>query len=104
MAQKSVFNQVPLDAALRDCEPLAGLLQRVPQSQALLHTIAPLLPAALRPLVQAGPLDDAGWSLLVANSAAAAKLRQMLPQLQAELQHHGRPVATIRLPVRRSAR
>jgi hypothetical protein len=101
MAYKPVFNQVPLDAALRASEPLAGLLQRVRQSQALLDTIKPLLPPPLRPLVQAGPLDDAGWSLLVANSAAAAKLRQMLPQLQAELQHHGQLVAEIRLRVQR---
>ena len=56
---------------------------------------------APRQCLQAGPLDEAGWSLLVANSAAAAKLRQMLPQLQAELQHHGKPVAEIRLRVRR---
>ncbi len=101
MAQKSLFNQVPLDAALRNSEPLAGLLQRVRQSQALLDHIAPLLPAALRPLVKAGPLDDAGWSLLVANSAAAAKLRQMLPQLLAELQKRGASVPEIRLRVRR---
>ena len=104
MAHKSAFNQVPLNAALRDCEPLTGLLQRVRQSQALLDTLLPLLPAPLRPLVQAGPLDDAGWSLLVANSAAAAKLRQMLPHLKAELQHFGHPVAEIRLRVRRSGR
>ena len=101
MAYKPVFNQVPLDAALRGSEPLAGLLQRVRQSQALLDTLTPLLPVPLRALVQAGPLDDAGWSLLVANSAAAAKLRQMLPQLQAELQYHGTPVAEIRLRVQR---
>ncbi|HRD94803.1 MAG TPA: DciA family protein [Rubrivivax sp.] len=104
MAQKSLFNQVPLDAALRDCEPLTGLLQRVRQSQALLDALLPLLPVPLRPLIQAGPLDDAGWSLLVANSAAAAKLRQMLPQLKAELQHFGHPVAEIRLRVRRGGR
>ncbi len=101
MAYKPAFNQVPLAAALRGSEPLVGLLQRVRQSQALLDILTPLLPEPLRPLVQAGPLDEAGWSLLVANSAAAAKLRQMLPQLQAELQHHGKPVAEIRLRVRR---
>ena len=53
MAQKSLFNQVPLDAALRDCEPLTGLLQRVRQTQALLDALLPLLPVPLRPLSSA---------------------------------------------------
>lgn len=101
MADKPVFNQIPLDAALRGSEPLAALLQRVRRSQALLAHIRPLLPVAMHPLVLAGPLDDAGWSLLVANSAAAAKLRQLLPQLLAELEHRGEPVPAIRLRVQR---
>ncbi len=90
---------MPLDAALRDSEPLAGLLLRIRQSQARLDAISPLLPDALRQAVRAGPLDDAGWSLLLAHSAAAAKLRQMLPQLQAELRRLGWPEVPIRLKV-----
>lgn len=101
MANPPVPHQMPLDAALRASEPLAGLLQRVRQSQARLAAIVPLLPEPLRQSVSPGPLDDAGWSLLVANPAVAAKLRQMLPQLKAELEHQGWPTAEIRLRVQR---
>ena len=75
MATHLVPHQVPLTAALQGSEPLAGLLHRIRQSQARLDAIAPLLPPALRQAVRPGPLDDTGWSLLVANSAAAAKLQ-----------------------------
>jgi hypothetical protein len=101
MASSLVPHQVPLNAALQGSEPLAGLLKRIRQSQARLDAIAPLLPPALRQAVRPGPLDDVGWSLLVANSAAAAKLRQMLPQLQSGLATHGWPAVEIRLKVQR---
>jgi hypothetical protein len=101
MASYQVPNQVPLTAALQGSAPLAGLLQRIRQSQARLDAIAPLLPAALRQAVRPGPLDDSSWALLVANSAAAAKLRQMLPQLQAGLSAQGWPALDIRLKVQR---
>lgn len=101
MASSLVPHQVPLNAALQGSAPLAGLLHRIRQSQARLDAIAPLLPETLRQAVRPGPLDDAGWSLLVANSAAAAKLRQMLPQLQTGLQAAGWPTMEIRLKVQR---
>ena len=101
MATYLVPHQVPLNAALQGSEPLAGLLQRVRQSQARLDAIAPLLPAALRLAVRPGPLDEAGWTLLARNAAAAAKLRQMLPQLEAGLQAQGWPAVPIRLKVQR---
>ncbi len=99
MATNPVPNQVPLSAALSGSEQLSSLLARVRQSQARLADIAPLLPPSLQAAVQAGPLDDAGWALLVANSAAAAKLRQMLPQLRAQLLARGWPDVDIRLRV-----
>jgi hypothetical protein len=100
MASSPIPHQVPLAAALRGSDSLAGLLQRIRQSQARLDAIAPLLPEPLRQAVRPGPLDDAGWSLLVANSAAAAKLRQMLPGLQGHLLQQGWPEVQIRLRVR----
>jgi hypothetical protein len=57
------------------------------------------MPLALRESVRAGPLDDEGWSLLVDNAAAAAKLRQMLPELAAELLAKGWQELPIRLRV-----
>ena len=80
---------VPLSQALQASAPLAGLMDRVHQSRRRLAAIEDLLPAALRCSVRAGPLDDATWVLLVDNSAAAAKLRQMLPSLVARLLEAG---------------
>ena len=88
-----------MDAALRNNEALGSLLQRLQHSRQRLACIAPLLPAALQGAVQPGPLDKTGWSLLVANAAAAAKLRQMMPELAAAMQAQGWPELPIRLRV-----
>lgn len=92
MASSSTYgvpNGQTLGAALGRSEPLAGLLQRLRESQARFEAIAGLLPAPLRAAVAPGPLDDTVWVLLAANAAAAAKLRQMLPQLTQALQARG---------------
>ena len=88
-----------MDAALRNNEALGSLLQRLRQSKRRLACVAPLLPTTLQAAVQAGPLDETGWSLLVANAAAAAKLRQMMPELAAALQAQGWSDLPIRLRV-----
>ncbi len=75
--------------ALAHSEPLAQLTRRIQESQARLAAIAPLLPLSLRQQVKAGPVDEAGWTLLVGNSAASAKLRQMVPALEAQLRSRG---------------
>ena len=46
-----------------------------------------------------GPVDDEGWSLLAANAAVAAKLRQLKPRLEALLQERGWQVSSIRIKV-----
>ena len=71
--------------ALAHSEPLIQLARRMRESQARLVAIAPLLPLALRAQVKAGPIDELGWTLLVGNSAVSAKLRQMVPALEAHL-------------------
>ena len=64
-----------------------------------LATVKGLIPPPLRTAVQAGPVDGEGWCLLVKGSAAAAKLRQLVPMLEASLaESAGRPVR-IRLKV-----
>lgn len=88
-----------MDAALRNNETLGSLLQRLQQSRQRLACITPLLPVALQGSVQSGPLDETGWSLLVDHAAAAAKLRQMLPELAAALRDQGWPELPIRLRV-----
>ena len=84
MASSTPFN-LPLSTALGRSEPLAALLKRLRESQARFAAVQPLLPETLRAAVSAGPLDDSAWVLLAANASAAAKLRQMVPALQAEL-------------------
>ena len=75
--------------ALTHSEPLALLTRRMHESQARLAAIAPLLPPTMRVQVKAGPIDEAGWTLLVGNSAVSAKLRQMVPALEAHLRNCG---------------
>lgn len=93
MAQPGSTSALALASALGSNETLGGLLQRVRASQALLALAGEVLPAGLRGVVRAGPLDDEGWVLLVANAAAAAKLRQLLPAVEALLRQHGHGMA-----------
>jgi hypothetical protein len=85
--------------ALERSDALTALLRRLHESRARLLAIHEPLPEALRGLVRAGPLDDAGWTLLVPSGAAAAKLRQLLPELEAALQRQGWPALPIRIRV-----
>ena len=75
--------------ALAHCEPLTSLGQRMQASQARLTAVLPLLPPAMRSHVRAGPIDEAAWVLLADNQAVSAKLRQMLPALEAQLRLRG---------------
>ena len=79
----------PIGRALAQSEPLAALTQRLRASQDRLDAVLPLLPPAMRPHVMAGPIDEAGWTLLATNNAVSAKLRQMLPALEAHLRSRG---------------
>ena len=47
----------------------------------------------------AGPVDENGWSLLAANAAVAAKLRQLQPRLEDLLRERGWAVSAIRVKV-----
>lgn len=87
----SVPDPMPVAQALRAHEGLARLGERLEASRRRLRVIAPALPGPLMASVQAGPLDEEGWSLLVANAAVAAKLRHLLPRLEALLAQAGLP-------------
>jgi hypothetical protein len=89
----------PLAQALDESQPLVGLLRRVQQSRDCLAAIAAQLPPALQQQVTAGPLDETGWTLLVSSGAVAAKLRQMLPDLEATLRQQGLPGVPLRIKV-----
>ena len=78
---------------------LARLTELVADSNARLQAIGPLIPEALRPAVKAGPIDGESWCLLVSSNAAAAKIRQLIPLIQARLLNEGWKVTAIRLKI-----
>ena len=96
----SVPGGVPLARALDRNESLAGLTRRLAQSNARFAAISQHLPESLRAEVRAGPIDDAGWSLLASNAAVAAKLRHLLPRLIDTLHEQGWPELPIRVHIR----
>ena len=85
--------------ALTQSAPLASLLHRLRFSQQCMEAVQPLLPPGLRPYVKAGPVDEEGWTLLVANAAISAKLRQLHPRLMDTLAQKGLKVSAIRIRV-----
>ena len=97
--QRRLNSAVSILQASLDSPTLARLAELGRDSSARLLAISPLLPAALRSAVVAGPIDGSSWCLLLDNSAAAAKLRQMLPDLLARLRAQGWAVESIRLKV-----
>lgn len=90
---------IPLQQAAQESPTFALLMARVRDSSERLLAIRSLLPAPLRANVQAGPIEDGIWCLLVSSNAVAAKLRQMLPAFQAHLNSKGLAVAAIRIKV-----
>jgi len=68
----------------------------------MLGQISGLIPQSMRSVLQAGPLENQEWCLIVPNSAVAAKLRQLSPALCAHLRTKGHDVQSIRLRVVRS--
>ena len=78
---------------------MAQLTTLMRDSSARLSAIEPLVPPALRASLRAGPIDGTTWCLLVQGNSAAAKLRQLLPALEAHLRSKGWEVSAIRLKV-----
>lgn len=90
---------VTLQQASEESPTLARLAALTRDSSDRLKAIELLIPATLRPAVQAGPIDGDAWCLLVRSNAAAAKIRQLLPALLAHLRSRGWEVNVIRLKV-----
>ena len=59
----------------------------------------PFLPALLHPHVRSGPIDADGWTLLAANAAVAAKLRQLRPRLERALLDRHCASSSVRIKV-----
>jgi hypothetical protein len=90
---------IPLHQAAQESPTFARLSELIRASSDRLQAIRTLLPAPLRASVQAGPIEDGCWCLLVSSNAVAAKLRQLVPALQAHLSQKGLPVTSIRIKV-----
>jgi len=90
---------VPLHEAAEGSPTLAGLARLARESGERLKAIELSIPPGLRSSIRPGPIEGTSWCLLVDTSAAAAKLRQLLPVLQAKLNSKGWQVTAIRLKV-----
>ena len=95
---------ISLQQAVAEAPTLAHLSRLAAESAARLAVVRPLLPPALRPLVQAGAPEGEAWTLLAPHNAAAAKLRQLAPALQAARAVAGHPVRTLRIKVAQARR
>jgi hypothetical protein len=90
---------LPLADALRSSKPLALLAERLRESKRRFDCIAPVLPDALAAHAQPGPVDEHGWTVLAANAAVAAKLRQLVPLFVARLAERGFTDLALRVKV-----
>ncbi|KOC20463.1 hypothetical protein GL58_13335 [Comamonas testosteroni] len=85
--------------AMESSPTLARLAALTQDSSNRLKAVLPLIPPMLRASLQAGPIDEDGWCLIVKNNAAAAKVRQLLPAMAAHLRIKGWAVTSIRIKV-----
>ena len=92
---------VTLRQALQDSGSLARLRAALDDSNARFAAVRAALPSAMLDQVRPGPVDEEGWSLLAANTAVAAKLRQLRPHFELLLREAGWPQATVRIKVLR---
>jgi hypothetical protein len=91
-----------LTRALDEHPTLAQLLAQMQASRRCLEAVADLLAPPLLRSIQAGPFAEGTWTLLAANGAVAAKLRQMTPLLERRLAGQGVQITAIRIRVQRS--
>ncbi len=90
---------VSLLQATEESPTLARLASLTRDSTERLRAVEPLIPPLLRPAIRPGPIEGTTWCLLVRSNAAAAKVRQLLPALQAHLRSRGWEVTAIRLKI-----
>jgi hypothetical protein len=92
-------HSISLLQATQESPTLGRLAELATESTARLQAIQSFIPPSLRASVRAGPIEGNTWCLILDNSSVAAKIRQLLPALQAHLRTKGWEVNTIRLKV-----
>lgn len=90
---------ITLEQAAQSSPALSQLVSQARDANARMKAIDPLLPPGLRNSVQPGPIEGSTWSLIIKNSAAATKVRHLLPSLEAHLRNKGWDVTRIQLKV-----
>ena len=93
---------LPISEALARSAPLARLCELIKDSRARFAVIAPLMPPSLAAHVLPGPVSEEGWALLAANTAVAAKLRQLTPRFEAALKAQGWREEAIRIRIQQN--
>jgi hypothetical protein len=91
---------ITLLQATQESETLSRLCDLATESALRLKSIQSLIPISLRACVHPGPIEGPVWCLLLDNNAAAAKIKQLLPALEAHLRSKGWEVNAIRLKVK----
>jgi hypothetical protein len=99
---RQVPDPLPIAQALRQHEGLARLGMLMRESNRRMDIIKPALPGALSRFVKPGPVDEEGWTLITANAAVAAKLRQLQPRLEALLAEVGISPQRVRIKVQQA--
>jgi len=95
----SVPEPMSVSTALARHQGLARLGLLMQESNRRMAIVSVALPGAMTRFVKAGPIDEEGWTLLAANAAVAAKLRQLQPRLLELLAEQGIPPAKLRIKV-----
>lgn len=93
------YHSVTILQASQASPTFARLMDLANDSTARLKSIEPIIPAALRAAVKAGPIEDDVWCLILENNAVAAKIRQITPAFLAHLRVKGWKINSIRLKV-----
>jgi hypothetical protein len=93
---------ISLLQATQESPTLSHLAALATESSARFKSVISLIPMGLRHCVHPGPIDGTVWCLLLDNNTAAAKIRQLLPSLEAHLRSKGWQVSAIRLKVQKA--
>lgn len=89
---------ITLLQAIHNSPDLRTLDILIRRSSEMLTLVTPIIPKTLRCGIKAGPTNGTTWCLLVDNSSAAFKLRQLIPQMEIILRNNN-ILTTIRIKI-----